>query len=227
MPSTNYSRRTLLAAGGTCLVAVAGCTGTDDTTTEFETDEGPADPSELGDDVDALIVRAADADPFVYPDADAAADDDDDHFQLRSTFHVIDDGDADDLVLETTDEDERRIGTFLEETAFDTESIVVDQRTIEDCYERQFLGATASADSVRLEYCQTLKDPTTPCEADRKLMETVFVRLGRPYDEAPTSRGSSESMTCPETVLADDGGANRSGPYTQENRSQRVPEAGR
>lgn len=227
MPSTHYSRRQLLAASGTFLVAVGGCTGTDGTTTEFETDEGPADPSELGDDVDALIVRAADADPFVYPDADAAADDDDDRFQLRSTFHVIDDEDADDLVLETTDEDEGRIRTFLEETAFDAESIVVDQRTIEDCYERHFLGATASADSVRLEYCQALKDPTTPCEADRELMETVFVRLSRPYDDTPTSRQSSESMTCPESVLADDGVANRSEPDTQEHRSQRAPEAGR
>ncbi|TYT61167.1 hypothetical protein FYC77_15170 [Natrialba swarupiae] len=146
-----------------------------------------------------LTLRSDDAEAIVYP-SDDPPDDDDRHAKLsrRGPQFLLDGDDAADLVINSPDEPEAR--AFIEETDFETESVVVVQRTIEDCYERRVLSVQARDDNFRTEYCRTLKSPTTRCKADREVMEALFFRVQRAYEDSPSSRSSSESMSCPPTV---------------------------
>lgn len=214
MPSTDRSRREVLSVAGSTLAvaagtALAGCVGTDrtapdddpDDATAHEASDRPSQYAALDDDEDVLSVRAADAEPFVFESETDVPDDD--RVYAQPTFHVVDDAAADALFVDADEEAVDAIEHFVEGTDFETQSIFVDQRTIGDCYDRVFLGAEATADSVRTAYCRSLKPPTTPCEADHEVVEAVIVRLGRPYDDPPSSRQSSEHGSCPPSVGGD------------------------
>ncbi|MWV41113.1 hypothetical protein [Natrialba sp. INN-245] len=203
MPSSECTRRRLVACGvGSLTALVAGCTGTDvgeTTTAEHNATEGVRTDPTPSDEYDLLTLRSDDAEAIVYP-SDDPPDDDDRHAKLsrRRPQFLLDGDDAADLVINSPDEPEAR--AFIEETDFETESVVVVQRTIEDCYERRVLSVQAGDDNFRTEYCRTLKSPTTPCKADREVMEALFFRVQRAYEDSPSSRSSSESMSCPPTV---------------------------
>lgn len=214
MPSTDRSRRELLSLTGSSVAVaagavLAGCAGTDTTAPEDEPDdvahdasERPPGRSELDDDEAVLFVRATHDNPFVF-ESEADVPDDDRAF-FRGAFHVVDDAGAKALYVDANEDDVDAVEQFFDETDFETQSIFVDQRTIGDCYDRVFLGAEASGDSMRTAYCRSLRSPTTPCEADHEVMEAVFIRLGRPYDDPPSSRQSSEHGSCPPSIDVDD-----------------------
>jgi len=209
MPSNKLTRRRLLAAATVGVSGtLAGCTGDqrsadDQESANHHASESTDRPAEPSDDHESITIRADDTTPFVYQNEDRIPDDTDQAW-ARSTFHLVDEADADDLVLEVSDAETERVETFLEETDFEAESILVDQRTIDDCYDRFLLATDASADRTDLEYCRTLKPPEESCEPDYEVLEAIFVRLERPYDDAPSGRSSSESMTCPEGVVEAD-----------------------
>ena len=195
MPSTEHSRRQLLVGVGGCLsLAIAGCTGRDaGTSVEMNESDSPATDSE---EYEALTVRADDDSQFVYWDGDEPDEDDDDTATpRRGRLFVLEEADVSDLQI---GEDNEAVQAFLGDTDFETESVVVDNRLVEDCYERHVLGVRTEPDQVRVDYCQSLKEPTTPCDADTEVMEAIFIRVGRAYDDAPSGWGSSESMTCPD-----------------------------
>jgi hypothetical protein len=201
MPSTRLSRRRLLATGGSCLsAAVAGCSGTGGSTTESGTVHDAGRVSESTHEYDELFVRSADDAPFIYPDDAAAQREEDEDRPPRHTrsFFVIDEDGADALRidLEENAEAATEIREFVADTDFGTESIVVDQRPIGDCYHRRVLSVQATDDDFHRQYCRTLKDPMTPCVADTDVMEAVVLRIRRPYDDAPSSHSSSESASC-------------------------------
>ncbi|APW99034.1 hypothetical protein CHINAEXTREME_15190 [Halobiforma lacisalsi AJ5] len=156
-----------------------------------------------------MFVRSDDPDPFVYRSEDEAEDAQDDETVAHrlSRLFVVDESAADDLWIDPAlaEEDESEIRRFLEATDFGSQSIVVHQRTIEDCYERRLLGIEARDDEFRARFCRTLKGPMAPCEADRELMEVILIRVDRPYAERPSSSGSSEHMSCPDSTTPDAG----------------------
>ncbi|GAB3663486.1 hypothetical protein GCM10028856_01260 [Halopiger thermotolerans] len=193
------SRRRLLAtAGSTLALAVAGCAGSDGsgTTVEHSTSDGTT--LESSHEYESIAVRAAENESFVHRDEEAAeaADDRDGYRSSWKRVFVVDDEAAAALRIETNERDANRIREFVEATDFENASIVVEQRPIEDCYRRRLLAVQAGGDEVRTEYCQTLKDATTPCEAGKELIEAIVIRVHRPYDEAPSSFSSSESHAC-------------------------------
>ncbi|SFB99460.1 hypothetical protein SAMN05444422_103407 [Halobiforma haloterrestris] len=211
-PSRSRSRRRLLAAAGGCLATVfAGCAGDgSESTTESSASEGPPDGGfDSTHEYESLFVRADDPDPFVYRSEDEAEDAQDDETVAHrlSRLFVVDESAAADLWIEPglADEDESEIRDFLEATDFESQSVVVHQRTIEDCYERRLLGIEARDDEYRARFCQTLKAPMTPCEADRELMEAILVRIDRSYAERPSTSGGSEHMSCPDSTTPDAG----------------------
>ena len=213
MPSSSdpLSRRRILAGGGGILsLAVAGCAGDDGrgSRSESVSEHRAADGRrtiESTHEYDTLWVRSDDDEQFVYEaeaEAESATTDDDRRYRSRySRLYVLDADDAAALHLETTDADADEIRTFVENTDFDAESVVVEQRPIGDCYRRTLVGVRAEDDDFRTEYCQTLKDATTPCEADREVVEAIVIRVHRPYDERPSSHGSGESHACGDPLL--------------------------
>lgn len=207
MPSSTVSRRRLLAAGsGLLSVAFAGCAGGSNSSgTGAEYGESNGETLESSHEYESLFVRSDDPTLFIYQneeDANEAADarDEDGYASPtgRSTVFVLSEDDAAALWIDAgdADTDASDIRAFVDGTDFETQSVVVEQRTIEDCYDRRLLGVRARDDDFRTQYCRSLKEPTTLCEADRTVMEAIVLRVDRPYDESPSSRASSESGSC-------------------------------
>ncbi|MDQ2048896.1 hypothetical protein RBH26_00190 [Natronolimnohabitans sp. A-GB9] len=203
MPSIDRSRRRLLAAGGSLSAVIAGCTGFSESESieHNVTEGGEPMPS---DEYESLTLRADGAEPFVYPDGEPPEDGEKTGSRPyeRSVEFVLSDDEASAIRIDADDEDVDDARTFLEATDFETESVVIDQREIEDCYRRHLLSVQANPDEFRTQFCQSLKAPTTPCEADVTVMEAVFVRVQRAYEAAPSSRASSESRSCPPSERA-------------------------
>ncbi|ELZ13557.1 hypothetical protein C479_01891 [Halovivax asiaticus JCM 14624] len=205
MPSTDCTRRGVLATASACLGAsLAGCYGTE---IQGSPEAGLDDSSSHSSSVDlsgkysstheyeVRFARAETDDPFVFPDEAAvdAYEDDPDSAWLNSTVFVLDDAAVDELRIETETDGLR---SFVAATDFASESIVIQQQSIGDCYYREVTGVEARDDSFRAHYCRWLKDPTTRCTADKDVMEAVAIRVARPYEDEPSSRGSSESAVC-------------------------------
>ncbi|WP_247728375.1 hypothetical protein [Halovivax limisalsi] len=209
MPSASRTRRGLLATASGCLgAALAGCFGTDsDGSSDPERGRSSSQSShvDLGGDhsstheYEVRFARSEIDEPFVFRDEDAAQQfteakqDDPESPWIDSTCFVLDGDGAANLRIKT-DADELR--SFVDATEFDVESVVVQHRSIGDCYYRELTGVEARDDEFRAHYCRWLKDPTTLCEADRDVMEAVAIRVARPYADPPSSRGSSESAVC-------------------------------
>ncbi|MFP8953587.1 hypothetical protein ACLI4Z_11515 [Natrialbaceae archaeon A-arb3/5] len=222
MPSTHPSRRRLLAGAGSCLaIGVAGCSGTNRSESAVNSVEEGGEPGP-SDEYDLLTIRADDDSVFVYPQDDRPDEDEADRSRrpMRSAQFVTNEDEADALLFETIDAAaSAEARAFLEDTDFETESVVIDQRGIEDCYRRHVLTVQAESDEFRTRYCRTLKSPTTPCEADRDVMEALFFRIQRAYDDAPSSRSSGESASCPDSVFEGDARANETASDGPENES--------
>ncbi|WP_265111594.1 hypothetical protein [Halosolutus halophilus] len=204
MPSTDLSRRRLLAASGCLSAAFAGCAGVGESGTTTErtvSEDGTPMPS---DEYDSLTLRSDDDDFFVTSadSPDDQADPDRSLSDERSVDFVLTEDEASNVRIDGDDADAAR--SFLGATDFETESIVIEQRTIDDCYRRHLLSVQANPDEFRTQYCRRLKAPTTPCEADVTVMEATFVRVQRAYDDSPSSRGSSEGTSCPDSVFESD-----------------------
>lgn len=211
MPSIDHSRRKLLAAGGALSATLAGCTGFvgSERATHNATEGGEPMPSDA---YESLVLRSDEPELFVYPADDPPGDESDrTHPFRRSVRFVLSEDEAAALEIDADDADDAR--AFLDATDFETESVVIDHREIDDCYRRHIQSVQASPDDFRTQYCRSLMEPTTPCEADLTVMEAIFLRVQHAYDDAPSSRASSESMSCPpskravgsgETTPADD-----------------------
>ncbi|ADB60674.1 hypothetical protein Htur_1789 [Haloterrigena turkmenica DSM 5511] len=210
MPSTSISRRRLLAAGGGCLsAAFAGCV-------EFSEGESVSGHSSEGGtfesthEYESLSIRSADDTPVAYSSEDAAEDGDENREPRHlDTVFVTNEDDATALWFTdaAADDDVDTARAFVEETNFESETVVVDQRSIDDCYRRHLLGVRAADDEFRTSYCREMKAATEPCEADKTVVEAIFVRVHRPYGDPPSSRGSSERTTCPSDAGVANGSA--------------------
>ncbi|AFZ71324.1 hypothetical protein [Natronobacterium gregoryi] len=208
MPSRRnvFTRRQLLTTATGATVALAGCARESESVDDAAYDEPRTESTH---EYESLSVRADDADYFVFRDEEAAqeAEEEDDErpsLYRRSRLFVLSLDDAEALWIDPSlaDEDEAEIRDFLEATDFEHQSIVVHQRTIEDCYERLVLGVQADNDQFRASFCRPLKPPTESCAADRERMQATIIRVDRPYDERPSSSGSSESASCPDSAVA-------------------------
>jgi len=201
MPSSHgpCSRRQLLAGASGLTVALAGCTGTEESTASSESDR-TTPRSGSTDEYESLFVRFNDNDRFIYRDEDEAteAETDTRAAYSRSPLFVLSETDAAELWIDPdlAADKERELRRFLEATDFGSQSIAVLQWRIEDCYERHVMGVRARDDDFETAFCRSLKAPTTPCEADRELMEAIVLRVDRAYAERPSSSGSSESASC-------------------------------
>ncbi|RZV08238.1 hypothetical protein BDK88_3205 [Natrinema hispanicum] len=201
MPSSlgPCSRRQLLAGASGLTVALAGCTGTEESTSSSRRDHTTRQ-YESTTEYEPLFVRFENDDRFVYRNEDeaTAAENGKAAVGSRSPLFVCSENDVAELWIDPAlaDGKTREFRDFLEATDFGSQSIVVLQWPIEDCYERHVMGVRALDDDFKTSFCRSLKAPTTPCETDRELMEAIILRIDRAYAERPLSSGGSESASC-------------------------------
>lgn len=194
------TRRRLLGALGSALV-LAGCA--DETSVEDEetvSDRPVAEPPpEATTDFEIRSVRAPVDEPFVD------LDDGEDRPEFRlSPLFVLEEEAAESLAFEAAIDGVEDARSFVSETDFGTESVVIFQREIEECYRRHTQYVEIEPNRFRVQFCRELRDATTPCEAGVREMEAIFLRIPYAYEERPSRRGSGERGRCRSDVRVDD-----------------------
>jgi len=193
------SRRCVLAATGSISAVIAGCSGSESGSVDNATEGGEPLPS---DEFDVVTLRSDDDERFVYPSDEPPSSDDHVGPDNRSVEFVLSTQEASDLEIDAPETEEAR--SFLDATDFDSESIIIEQRSIDDCYRRHLLSVQARSERIRTQYCRRLKPATAPCEADLTVMKAVFIRVQHAYDERPSRRSSGEHTSCPDQVYDED-----------------------
>ncbi len=181
MPSIDR-RQYIRAAGLTLAGSLSGCLGS---TSESMSGSTSTDPSTVpGTEAMAAhrSIRADTDQPVIY-DGDRS---------LQARVLTLSDALADVQITAATDQ----IRSFVRETEFETQSILLEQRVIPDCYERTLVGLRAEPDEIRVWYCRSMKAPTTACEADTDRMEVLLTRIDREYETRPSGIGASERQGC-------------------------------
>jgi hypothetical protein len=89
---------------------------------------------------------------------------------------------------------------FVAATDFETETVFVDQRTIEECYRLELCAVGWSATDVDLAYSRVGLAHDVPCEANAEAIEARFVRIPDTLDHESLSSFSSsiDRGGCPE-----------------------------
>lgn len=204
-PSHQATRRQVLASAAVGIgTLLAGCVGEHSTTQEAADRSEPPDDADALSDPDYRVLRTDTDRPFVFTspdDADADADDTDQPDERpprgrRDAVFVLDEDAADALHFDPEPDGVDEIRTFVDETDFAEESIVVDQRPVEECYEMEVVYVTAGPDEFRSQFCNRLREPDVACEADRELMQATVIRVPHAYEEEPSSRASGWNSSC-------------------------------
>lgn len=187
-------RRELLALCGVSFSALAGCSGgafeeTETVEGEELTDAPMEPPSEATTDYEIRSVRAPGQEPVLSIGNEEPEHD-------RRTDFVLARSDVDTLQVDLEPDDAESIRSFLETTDFDTKSVVIHQRPIEECYERRIEYVIAEPDRYRVQFCRRLRDATVPCSADVTEMEVVLVRVPQAYADRPSRTGQGHRSRC-------------------------------
>lgn len=101
-------------------------------------------------------------------------------------------------------DDVEAVRSFAAETDFDTETVIVNHRGVEDCYRHVVEYIEPADGEFRVQYCRRLRDATVACEADRRVIEAIFLRVPHAYDERPSRLGSGSSSRCRSDHWKDD-----------------------
>lgn len=210
MSALHPTRRSLLSGIAVGMVgALAGCAGESSSTAEREVGGPYAGlPPDATREFEVRSLRAPISEPFVHvrdetPDQTEATDQGDTKApRLRGRFLIHDAEQANALRFEVDHEDAQSVRSFVEATDFETASVVLYQRSIEECYERHVEYVTVEPDRYFVQFCRRLRDATTRCAADQTVMDAQLIRIPRAYDEPPTSHGSGERSGCHGRPLA-------------------------
>jgi len=180
VPSTTSRRALLAGLGASVATALAGCSASE------SHQSPPEDGTLVTDYVTAKTRRPTNQPPVVAPrEDDAAAGDETSTTAEPLSLHVIDSQDgAAALEFAADGSDVAAVRRLVAETAYASESVLVYQTRIPECYELQLNYVTRDGDGQpSVEFCQVVRDATVECERDASDHVAAFVRLPFPADE--------------------------------------------
>jgi len=201
-------RRALHALGATAAAALAGCSSE---SSEF--DESPS--RQRGDpvtDYDLRKVRARQPEELFWQGERSTEREDDrpgDHTYRPGGHTYV--GSADDLADVTFADSgaAAELASFTRGTDFESSSVILQARTVRECYAVRLRGVWREDDGLDTWFCSNLQPADVDCSADAR--ETVGVGIRLPFpDDGFSSFGLRWSRSCdprPEPVTADGGGA--------------------
>jgi len=179
-PSTP-SRRAVLAGIGSGLAAsVAGCSGSE------SRQSPPADGAIVTDHAAVMTRSTSDRPPIVAPrestDTDESADD---TASDPLTSHVIGSESGSEAVAFAGDATNvAAVRRLISETAYASESVLLYQTRVRDCYTLQLNYVARDDDgSPDVQFCHVIRDAEVDCERDAWDHVAAAVRLPFPDDE--------------------------------------------
>lgn len=177
------SRRALLAGIGVGLTTVlAGCSAS-------ETHSSPPEDESPVTDYAAAITRSTgERPPVVAPREDAVGSGDADGAPTTSeplSLHTIgSEGDAGELEFASDAANVAAVRRLVAETAYESESVLVYQTRIGECYRLKLDSVGRAGDGdPDVEFCRVIRDAHTACERRARDYAAAFVRLPFPASE--------------------------------------------
>lgn len=144
-----------------------------------------------------------DGEPFIAPATEEADAED----RRRTTLVVADAADREALRYVARPPGWRELRSFVEGTDLSAAVLLVSQEPIGECYRRRVVHAAVTSEEVDVRFCEQLRPATVACERDRRVMETIVVRLSAP--EGSRLRGYSVGYggTCRAMTASPEGDA--------------------
>lgn len=176
-------RRKLLQAATALTAGLAGCGGFTGSTTRSETIAagGRSPPANSETDPPQLVARAGTEQPpirLVDPDAEPSEDGESDHLGHRIAHSVIDSREqAARLTVADGVEPDGDLASFVEETAFDDETLYLETNTVRECFRLELCWVSWGPERLRTEYARTLRAYDEACSVGVRVFESRFVRL--------------------------------------------------
>lgn len=195
-------RRALHALGATAAAALAGCNAQTSDSGAF--DEPPGrQRGEPVTDYELRKVRAFDLEPLFWRGERGTEN------EPRPAGHLFvgSEGDLEDLMFADADP-AAALASFVRGTDFESESVLVHERPVRECYDIRLRGVWREEDGVQTSFCSTLRPADVACSRDAQQTVALAIRLPFPGDGL-SSQGSQWSSDCdrqPAPVTADEGG---------------------
>ncbi|CQH57287.1 uncharacterized protein HHUB_2509 [Halobacterium hubeiense] len=197
----DWSRRRALHALGTATaVALAGCSSSDDDGFEEPPGGGRGDRVT---DYELRTVRASAAEPVFWKGERPA----DGEPSVGGHAYVATEDDLADVSFGDGGPAEE-LEAFVRATDYGSESALLQQRPVRECYDLRFRGVWREDDGFQTSFCSYLRPADVACSSGDR--QTVAVAIRFPFvEDDVTSMGSSWSSSCdrrPDPVVADSGG---------------------
>jgi hypothetical protein len=221
------TRRRLLQGAALCLAGLAGCNGESTRSKTTIAGESRVDPSEATV-PDHRRLRSEDVSAAVWlPDEDASpsATATETVSRPRDRYLVGSRETADRLRFVNVDGVEA-VRAFVADTAFATETLLVESRAVRACYTLSLCNVSWSETSVETTYGSVLRDADVACEAEARQGVSMLVRIPAVLDpdEVSSSGSSWSSSLCYGGRGDDDASTDQPqyGPVTTGNASDSV-----
>ncbi len=185
--NSQATRRSFLATSAIVLSGgMAGCTG--DSSSSFSSQEvgGGRIPSDALEEYEYIHLRNSRAEPIITID----------DTNRRSRLLLVNDNDLDRITIAEDLKGSGEAKELLETTDFTSESVILHQRTVEECYLLHLEYVVARPDQYRIQFCQVLRDVDVSCRANVSVMQATLIRIPIAYDERPSSSGSGRRSNC-------------------------------
>jgi len=191
------TRRALLQGAAALSLGLAGCSGaTSSSTTVTASNRLTGENAVL--EPDHVALRTPENAPIVWfddelPESPESTPDDRHRISDAEEGLIADDADAAELRFADVDgTDDAR--TFVEETDFDTETLVLETTRVPECYRLELCGATWSATDYHTYYGRVLRPADVACSTDAWDRVAHLIRLPAALDPSEiTGRGSGTS----------------------------------
>lgn len=193
-------RRALQALGTTAAVALAGCSGEESGGFEESSARRCGDPVT---EYELQTVRQSTVEPLFWRGERSTEGE----RRPGGNLYVSAADDLDDVTFADSDT-AAELAAFVRGTDFDSESVFVQTRAIQQCYDLRLRGVWREDDGIQTSFCSSLRPADAACSRDEE--ETVGVGIRLPFTgEDFSSFGSRWSSNCngpPVPVTAEDSG---------------------
>lgn len=195
------SRRRLLQAATAVAAGLAGCSGlsgNESSSGRSVSEGGTTLPDgSVESDPDVLLVRAnTDRPPLRLVDQDAEPTESEPRERRRRRIRseVIDSASRAERLVVADGVDGGSVTSFVSETAFDSETLYLDTKLVEECFRLELCSISWSADEVQTDYARPLRPYNEACSADEQVYESRLIRIPAAVDaDEVNSYGSSVS----------------------------------
>lgn len=215
------TRRRLLQAATAVAAGLAGCSGfagEESSSTRSVSESGTTLPDGTSEpDPDTFLVRAdTDLPPLrvVEQDAEPTEPKPREQRSRRIRSEVIDSESRAEQLEVAEAIDGASVSSFVSETEFETETLYLDTKLIEECFRLGLCTISWSADEVQTSYARPLRSYDEPCDADEQVYESRLIRIPaavdadevNSYGSGVSGRGSCEPRRAAVTEANSEGG---------------------